>query len=71
MAVVPPRCYDSVGLVIGAIVHNNEVIIPNGNTIIHPGDRIVVFSLTSDMASLKKMIKPAKGGIFSELWGSH
>ena len=59
------------GIIIGAIVHNNEVIIPNGNTIIHPGDRIVVFSLTSDMASLKKMIKPAKGGIFSELWGSH
>ena len=59
------------GIIIGAIVHNSEVIIPNGNTIIHPEDRIVVFSLTSDMASLKKMIKPAKGGIFSELWGSH
>ena len=59
------------GIIIGAIVHNSEVIIPNGNTIIHPGDRIIVFSLTSDMASLKKMIKPAKGGIFNELWSSH
>ena len=59
------------GIIIGAIVHNGEVIIPNGNTIIHPGDRIVVFSLTSDMAAFKKMVKPTKGGIFSELWGSH
>lgn len=59
------------GIIIGAIVHNSEVIIPNGNTIIHPGDRIIVFSLTSDMASFKKMIKPAKGGIFNELWSSH
>ena len=59
------------GIIIGAIVHDDQVIIPNGNTIIYPEDRIVVFSLTSDMASFKKMIKPTKGGVFSELWGSH
>ena len=59
------------GIIIGAIVHKGEVIIPNGDTIIYPNDRIVVFSLTSDMSSFKKMIKPVKGGIFSELWGSY
>ncbi len=59
------------GIIIGAIVHKQEVIIPNGDTIIHPRDRIVVFSLTSDTSSFKKIIRPARGGIFNELWGSH
>ena len=59
------------GIIIGAIVHKGEVIIPNGDTIIYPNDRIVVFSLASDMSSFKKMIRPVKEGIFSELWSSH
>ena len=49
------------GLIIGAIVHNGEVIIPNGDTIIYPKDRIIVFTLTSGLPALKKMIKPNKG----------
>ena len=59
------------GIIIGAIVHKGEVIIPKGDTIIHPKDRIIVFSLTSDMPTFKKMIRPNKGGIFSGLWSSH
>ncbi|MCF6460315.1 Trk system potassium transporter TrkA [Clostridium sp. Cult3] len=59
------------GIIIGAIVHDGEVIIPKGDTIIYPKDRIVVFSLTSDMPALKKMLRPSKGGILSELWGSY
>lgn len=59
------------GIIIGAIVHKGEVVIPNGDTIIYPQDRIVVFSLSSDMVSFKKMIKPNKGGILSELWSNH
>ncbi len=59
------------GIIIGAIVHDGEVIIPKGDTIIYPKDRIIVFSLTSDMPVLKKMLRPNKGGILSELWGSY
>ena len=59
------------GVIVGAIFHKGEVVIPKGNTVIHKNDRIVVFSLTSDMPIFKKMIKPNKGGIFSELWNSH
>ncbi|NMB07242.1 MAG: Trk system potassium transporter TrkA [Tissierellia bacterium] len=59
------------GLIIGAIVHNGEVIIPNGDTIIYPKDRIIVFTLTSGLPALKKMIKPNKGGILSELWNNN
>ncbi|QUH18576.1 Trk system potassium transporter TrkA [Alkaliphilus sp. B6464] len=56
------------GIIIGAIVHNGEVIIPNGESVIHPGDRIIIFSLTEDLPTLKMFIKSHKGGIFSELW---
>ena len=59
------------GIIIGAIVHGEEVIIPKGDTIIQPRDRIVVFSLVSDTLAFKKMIKPNKGGIFNGLWSSH
>ena len=56
------------GIIIGAIVHKGQVIIPNGKSIIHANDRIIIFSLASDLPSLKMFIKPRKGGIFSELW---
>lgn len=57
------------GIIIGSIVRNGEVIIPNGESVIHPGDRIIVFSLTKDLPTLKMFInKPKKGGMLSELW---
>lgn len=59
------------GIIIGAIVHKGNVIIPDGNSIINPDDRIIVFSLESDIPTLKKLINPGKGGIFSELWSSY
>jgi trk system potassium uptake protein TrkA len=59
------------GIIIGAIVHGEEVIIPKGDTIIQPKDRIVVFSLVSDTLAFKKMIKPNKGGMFSGLWNGN
>ena len=56
------------GIIIGAIVHNGEVIIPNGNSVIRANDRIVVFSLAEDTENLKKLFTPGKRGLFSELW---
>lgn len=59
------------GIIIGAIVHKGEVIIPDGNSIIREGDRIIVFSLASDVPILNKMIRPVnKGGLFNGLWGN-
>jgi len=60
------------GIIIGAIVHDGEVIIPNGNSIIRKGDRIIVFSLASDTPILNKMTCPVnKGGLFNGFWGNH
>lgn len=56
------------GIIIGSIVRNGEVIVPNGKSVILPGDRIIIFSLTEDLPTLKMFITPPKGGILSELW---
>jgi trk system potassium uptake protein TrkA len=41
------------GIIIGAIVHDGKVIIPKGNSVIQEGDRIVVFSLMSEVPKLE------------------
>lgn len=56
------------GIIIGAIVHNGKVIIPNGKSVINANDRIVVFCLTEDLPTLKMFFKSNKGGVLSELW---
>ncbi|NLS44202.1 MAG: Trk system potassium transporter TrkA [Firmicutes bacterium] len=56
------------GIIIGAIVRKGEVIIPKGDSIIMPKDRIVVFSLTEDLPTLKLFFKAYKGGVLGELW---
>ena len=56
------------GIIIGVIVHNGEVIIPNGKTRIQANDRIVVFCLSENLPTLKMFFKSQKGGILSELW---
>jgi trk system potassium uptake protein TrkA len=56
------------GIIIGAIAHKGKVTIPNGNSIIYPGDRFVVLCLPSAFSTLEAFFKPVKGGLFSELW---
>lgn len=56
------------GLIIGALVRDGEVYIPNGDTHIEADDRIVVFSLVEDLPELKMFFTPDKGGLISELW---
>lgn len=56
------------GIIIGAMVHNQQVMIPNGDTIIHAGDRLVIFSLNSTASELQQFIRPANGGLLRELW---
>ncbi len=58
------------GIIIGAVVHKGKVIIPNGNTVIHHNDRMIIFRVSSSGASLELFTKLKKGGILSELWNS-
>ena len=59
------------GIIIGAIEHEGKVLIPNGNSIIHPGDRVIVFCLESEIATLERFMYPSKGGFLNELWNNH
>ena len=56
------------GIIIGAIVRKDKVIIPKGDTSLKAGDRIIVFSLSEDLPTLKMFFSQDKGGVFSELW---
>ena len=44
------------GAIIGAVVRDTEIIIPTGDTIILPGDRVIIFTLTSAIASVEKTL---------------
>lgn len=59
------------GIIIGAIVHQGKVIIPTGESVIQPNDRLVIFCLLSEIPALEAFFKPSKGGLFGELWNRH
>lgn len=59
------------GIIIGSVVHKGKVTIPNGNTIIYPGDRMIVFCLQSETSHIEKYFYKLRGGLFDELWGSN
>lgn len=52
------------GIVIGAIVRDEEVIIPYGETILKAYDRLIVFSLAKDLDALKIFLKSERKGLF-------
>lgn len=56
------------GVIIGAIIRHGHVIIPKGDSLLKANDRIVVFSLTEDVMTLKMFFKAHKGGLLNELW---
>jgi len=43
------------GMVIGAVVRGDDVIIPRGNTVIDAGDRVVVFAAADVISKVEKM----------------
>ena len=45
------------GIIIAAIHRGNQVIIPNGNTVIVEDDRLLMFSFLSDITSTEKLLK--------------
>ncbi len=56
------------GIIIGAIVHDCDVRIPDGSAKISSGDRVIVFCLHSELATLEKLLHSRKRGILNELW---
>jgi len=49
------------GVIIGAIVHKDEVIIPQGDSVIRTGDRLVIFSLLSEVPALETFFRLKEG----------
>ncbi|MDN6195249.1 MAG: hypothetical protein L0I93_02000, partial [Atopostipes suicloacalis] len=57
------------GIIIGAVLHDQEVIIPDGDTVIYENDRMVIFTLASDLGNLKNLLQAKKkGGLVSGFW---
>lgn len=52
------------GTIIAAIHRGLEVIIPNGDTVIKRGDRVIVLCLLSEIAELEKLLRTTKTGFF-------
>lgn len=42
--------------IIGAVVRDSQVIIPGGKTVIRPGDRVTIFTLTSAIPKVEKAL---------------
>jgi trk system potassium uptake protein TrkA len=42
--------------IVGAIVRDSQVIIPDGSTVIQAGDRVMIFALTTAMAQVEKAL---------------
>ena len=43
--------------IVGAIVHDDQMIVPKGDTRIQPGDRVLVFALPNALNDLEKLFK--------------
>ncbi len=49
------------GMLIGSIIRGDEVIIPRGNTMILPGDHLVIFAVPKISAILDRYFAPPRG----------
>jgi trk system potassium uptake protein TrkA len=43
------------GVLLGAIVRENEIIMPRGNTVVQAGDRVVLFATAEEVRKVEKM----------------
>ena len=44
-----------VNAIIGVIIRGHRVLIPNGDTVISPGDRLKIFTMKEDSETIKKL----------------
>lgn len=56
------------GMIVGAIVRGSQVTIPRGDSVIRPGDRVVVFCLAALVNQLERLFYRQRGGFLRELW---
>lgn len=47
------------GIIVAAIHRGLDVIIPNGDTVIQEGDRVILFSLLTALPTLEKLMRPS------------
>jgi len=45
------------GSIVGTVLRDDEMIIPDGGTIIHPGDQMIVITYTKNVPRLRKLFK--------------
>jgi trk system potassium uptake protein TrkA len=45
------------GSIIGTIIRKDEMIIPDGNTVVEPGDQMIVITYTKNVSRVRKMFK--------------
>ena len=60
-----------IGIIIGAVVKNGKVIIPDGNTVIEPHNRVIVFCLNDVIDKIEAFFYKGKRGFLDELWNDH
>mgnify|MGYP001769538165 CR=1 FL=1 len=46
---------------IGAVVHDEEVVIPRGETMIEPGERVIVFASETALPEVRRLFTEATG----------
>lgn len=52
------------GVLVSLIYRNNTTIVPTGNTRIQPNDRLIFFSMLSDVPELERMLRATKKKLF-------
>lgn len=52
------------GVIIAAIHRGNDVIIPNGDTVILKDDKVIIICLLYEIPDLEKFLRPGKTGFF-------
>lgn len=52
------------GVLVSLIYRNNTTIVPTGNTRIQPNDRLIFFSMLSDVPELERMLRATKKRLF-------
>ncbi|HSB82485.1 MAG TPA: Trk system potassium transporter TrkA [Candidatus Methylomirabilis sp.] len=43
------------GAIIGAVVHHDEILIPKGETVLHPEDRVILFALPKAIPDVERL----------------
>ena len=56
------------GVLIGAVMSRDGVVVPKGDTVLKPNDRAVIFCMRDNLPVLQKFFQPRKKGVISELF---